>query len=246
MAEKAVIASVDFGYTKIEGLMLPDGSYRMGVSQIAVLLQFNTSQASRYIRNLLGNDRQLVKIESDLNNKPINTVTLEQFEEIVHKATLKGNTQAIELWNQKNPTLTIQKKKRDIKKKTGYVYLLEGVDVLKVGFSTNIKNRIKTLQRWGGELSLLMQIKGDIPLERRLHSELHKTGKYFGDEWYPLSRRKEIIDLMAVQHFKCNRDNMTTDQQEMITDFERTVKRFALKYDHATPMELIDKALETF
>jgi hypothetical protein len=29
----------------------------------------------------------------------------------------------------------------------------------------------------------------------------------------------------------------------MITDFERTVKRFALKYTHATPMELIDRTL---
>jgi hypothetical protein len=118
MTQKAVIASVDFGYTKIEGLMLPDGSYRMGVSQVANLMpnSIKLSNASRYIKALIGNDCQFVKMKSGLNSKLINTLTLEQFEEIVHKATLKGDNEAIALWNQKNPTLTIQNKKEKKKK----------------------------------------------------------------------------------------------------------------------------------
>jgi hypothetical protein len=39
---------------------------------------------------------------------------------------------------------------------------------------------------------------------------------------------------------------MTKDQQELISDFERTVKRFASMYQNITPIELINKTLATF
>ena len=34
---KAVIATIDLGFTKIDGLMLPDGSYAIAVPQLAEL-----------------------------------------------------------------------------------------------------------------------------------------------------------------------------------------------------------------
>jgi hypothetical protein len=52
--------------------------------------------------------------------------------------------------------------------------------------------------------------------------------------------------LFGVKHFKCDRDNMTTEQQELISDLERTAKRFASKDANFKPLELIAKSLDTF
>lgn len=60
---KAVIATVDLGFTKIEGLMLPDSSYAIAVLQLAEVFSFDKNQASRTVKSLLGKDFQF-----DFNN----------------------------------------------------------------------------------------------------------------------------------------------------------------------------------
>jgi hypothetical protein len=52
--------------------------------------------------------------------------------------------------------------------------------------------------------------------------------------------------LYGRPHFKCDRDNMTIEEQRIIIDFERTANRFAVKYPKITPLELIGKTLDTF
>jgi len=80
----------------------------------------------------------------------------------------------------------------------GYVYLLESTSspMLKLGFTTHIKNRIKSLSRWDGELILITKKRGYISDEQGLHRKIRSTGKFHGDEWYPLERKNEIIALI--------------------------------------------------
>jgi hypothetical protein len=226
MAEKAVVAQIDFGYTKIEGLMLPDGSYRMGVSQITNLMpnSVRPNQASRDLKPLLGESFQFDKIKSELNNKPVNTITIEQFVQLLKVLALQKTSQeAI--------TLLVILAEESIERRFNHAF---GVKCTEEDY-----NKLLTI-RW--KRLLARRDYTDVLMER--HIDLYETKPIPED--YRVWTVKVNKALFGCQHFKCNRDNMTTEQQEMITDFERTVKRFALKYTHATPMELIDKTLETF
>ena len=80
----------------------------------------------------------------------------------------------------------------------GYIYLLKSDDKIKIGFSKNVKKRVRQLSRWDGELELITVIKGTIHLEKKFHSFLRSQGEYFGDEWYPQYRLEEIKTHMMV------------------------------------------------
>jgi hypothetical protein len=88
---KARVADIDYGFTKVQGLMLPKGEYRVGVSQIAEFLGVPHKNANRELQALLGADLQFLKINSELNPKPINSVDLKTFAEICLKLAFKGN-----------------------------------------------------------------------------------------------------------------------------------------------------------
>jgi len=87
-------------------------------------------------------------------------------------------------------------KSEKTKKVKTYIYLFSNSQVLKLGYSTNPENRIKQLQRWEGELEVLNIVEGTLPQEKQLHSLLHQVGDSFGDEWYPIYRENEILNLM--------------------------------------------------
>jgi len=50
---KAIVAQVKIGSKEIEGLMLPDGTFAVSVSQVASLFSLTRSNASRDIKRLL-------------------------------------------------------------------------------------------------------------------------------------------------------------------------------------------------
>lgn len=226
MPQKAVVAQIDFGYAKIEGLMLPDGSYRMGVSQVTSLMPTLATQnnATREVKALLGKDSNLLKISSEISKAPVNTITIDQFIQLVKKVVIqKKNEEAI--------ALLIILAEESIERRFNHAF---GVKCSEEDY-----NKLLTI-RW--KRLLARRDYTDVLMER--HIDLYETKPIAED--YRVWTVKVNKALFGCQHFKCNRDNMTTEQQEMITDFERTVKRFAVKYDHATPMELIDRTLETF
>jgi uncharacterized protein (DUF1015 family) len=61
----------------------------------------------------------------------------------------------------------------------------------------NVEKRLKMLQRWEGEFKIITKRRSTITREKMLHRKLHKIGEYFGEEWYPLYRKEEIIDLIV-------------------------------------------------
>ncbi|QIW88451.1 hypothetical protein [Pseudanabaena phage PA-SR01] len=79
----------------------------------------------------------------------------------------------------------------------GLLYLFESkLGILKLGFTKNIRQRVSQLQRWENELTIVNVVEGSIYKEKELHKILHATGEFFGDEWYPITRKEEIINML--------------------------------------------------
>lgn len=100
---RAVTLTVDFGFVEVEGLMLPDGSYAIGASQVADLLGIDRNKASRDFARLLGNDFCVSKVASDQGNQRINVMSLDVFKKILFALAQKGNVKAVKIWNQNHP-----------------------------------------------------------------------------------------------------------------------------------------------
>lgn len=91
---KAMVAQVNFGFTQIEGLMLPNGGYAISATQVAEKFQFDQNQASRSIKRILGNDFQFDQTTSELNPKKVNVLSIEQFSKLVVELNGRGDKAA--------------------------------------------------------------------------------------------------------------------------------------------------------
>ncbi len=94
LAKKAMVAQVDFGFTHVEGLMLPDGSYAIAATQIADKFQFDHNQASRTIKRILGNGFQFDQTTSEIHPKKVNILSIEQFSKLVVELNSRGDKAA--------------------------------------------------------------------------------------------------------------------------------------------------------
>jgi hypothetical protein len=94
---KAQIATVNLGHVKIEGLLGTDSRFYVAVPQIADHFQFDKNQASRDVKSLLGKGFQFDKARTNLNPKPVNAVTIDQFHRILIELSIKGNVIAQEV-----------------------------------------------------------------------------------------------------------------------------------------------------
>jgi len=91
---RAEKAKVQIGHIEIEGLMLPDGSFAIGVSQVASLFSIPQGNTSRDFKALLGEDFQFLKAQTELNSKPVNILTIPEFEQLLKVLAVNGNEQA--------------------------------------------------------------------------------------------------------------------------------------------------------
>jgi hypothetical protein len=184
----------------------------------------NHSHATRDIKALLGKGSQLSKVKSELSNNPVNTIRIEQLVELVTKlATDRLEREAIVLLS---------------------IFAIESIErrfnnAFVVKCTEDEYNKLLTI-RW--KRLLARKDYTDTLMER--HIDLYGTKPVAED--YRVWTVKVNIHLFGCKHFKCDRDNMTKEQQELISDFERTVKRFASMYPTITPIELINKTLATF
>lgn len=90
----AEIAKVKIGVLEFEGLRFPDGSYGIDVFQVAELFSIPIKNAAREFKDLLGVGFQLIQAKTSLNSKPVNVLTLYQFEVLIVELSSKGNSQA--------------------------------------------------------------------------------------------------------------------------------------------------------
>ena len=103
MIIKADIAQVSVGPLTIEGLMSENADFGVAVPQTAALFQFDTEQASRSFKVLMGDWYEFEKWRTPLNPKPVNVFLLKDFERLLFVLAQKGNKKAVEMWNSANP-----------------------------------------------------------------------------------------------------------------------------------------------
>jgi hypothetical protein len=95
---KAVIATVKVGHLEFEGLMLPDGTFGISLSQIVALNLVPPNRSLKQIQSLYSiTFPSHRKVKSVLNSKEINFIGLQDFEKLLLKAAIKQNPLAIQL-----------------------------------------------------------------------------------------------------------------------------------------------------
>lgn len=97
--EKARIAQINLFGDIVESLMLPNGDFAFGVSQIARLFPDSVTQnnATRQVKALLCKDCSLLKVSSELSSKPVNIIILEDLEKLIVALAKMGDKKALEL-----------------------------------------------------------------------------------------------------------------------------------------------------
>jgi hypothetical protein len=220
---KALVAQIDLGFAKFNGLMIPDGRYAIAVPQIAELFQFNPNQASRDLKRLLGNDFQFDQAKSELNPKAVNIVYLEDFGQIIRALDKKGNPIAIAFID---------------------AILVES---LERRFDNSFGKKVSEEER---NARLELRIKRILARHKWTDTLMERHVKLFGTKPSPEQYREWTVEvnkaLFNKPHFKCDRDNMEIDEQLLIEQFEFMAVRNAQKFPDISCNELVRKALETF
>jgi len=219
---RATTLTVDFGFATIEGLMLPDGSYAIAVSQIAAQFSVSPTNASKTVKALLGKDSQLFrKVASDLNNRPVNTVGIEDFKTFVFRLSQKGDPVA---------TAFVEAMIHEgIERRFNTA---AGVRVEESEYNARLKQR---MERVTARLEWT-----DVIRDR----SLALTGRPAHEGVYSGLTRQVNMALFGRPNFHSNRDNMTPREQRIITAFETMVVMFAERFPHDTPTALITRALD--
>jgi len=94
--EKAKVATVNLGGVRVEGLLLPNGEFGVGVSQLAEAFGLRKSDATKEVQRLLGKGSNLGKWTSELAKRPVSVMSLPQLETLLLELAIKGNLVAIE------------------------------------------------------------------------------------------------------------------------------------------------------
>lgn len=93
-APRAQVATVLVGIIKLEGIMTPDGEFFVALPQVSDLFAVPQKNASRDIKALLGNGFQFLKVNTVLNPKAVNVLSLEWFNTLVYRLAFNGNRDA--------------------------------------------------------------------------------------------------------------------------------------------------------
>lgn len=218
---RATTLDVDFGFAKVEGLMLPDGSYAIAVSQIAEKFSFSQSHATRQVKALLGKSSDLTKVSSDIAQRPVNVVTIAQFKSVVLALSKQGDPVA--------GAFVEALIEEGIERRFDTA---AGVKVEEAEYNKRVADRmqrVKTLRQWT-----------DVIRDR--HRALH--GCDAPTETYKELMRRVNLALFNVAHFKCDRDNMTEDQQMTIRTFEGLLCHIADNNPRADVGSLVTRAIK--
>lgn len=105
MSIKAEITQVLIGSLSIEGLMSVNGDFGVAVPQYADLFETSRNTASRDIKRLMGSSFEFRKWKTPFNQADVNVIVLEDFKDLLFILAQKGDTKAIDMWNNANPDL---------------------------------------------------------------------------------------------------------------------------------------------
>lgn len=80
MKQKAEAATIDYGFTQIEGLKLENGEYCISFPQVAKYFQFESDiEVKEYIISLLLSDYEYKEVFTDSNPEPVEALNILEF-----------------------------------------------------------------------------------------------------------------------------------------------------------------------
>ena len=98
--KKAIVATVYIDTLEFEGLLLPDDSFAISLSQISSLfpISFPQKNASRQVKALLNKEFRFFKIAKEGNNVKLNILSIDDFHQlIIQLAVQKKDPEAIKI-----------------------------------------------------------------------------------------------------------------------------------------------------
>jgi len=220
---KAIVAKIDLGFVKFDGLMLPDGSYAIAVPQIADLVGLDKNQASRDIKRMVGKDFNPSKSTTEYTKAAVNIIDLATFRKIIRELDRQGNPIASALVD---------------------VFIQESIDRR---YDTAFGKKVSESERnqiLAQRMKRLLARRAwtDVLQDRHVQCYGTKpTPRQFKD-W--TVRVNQV--LFSKKHFNCDRDNMQSDEQRIIEMFENMATRRAGQNPQANPAALLELALDTF
>ena len=194
---KAQIIRFDYAGKEIEGLLLPDGTKVLALSQVADIFAFDKRQAARTVKTLLGNELTYQdKIKTEIQHRLLNVVTINELNKLTFLLATKGNSIAIDMYQHMYPDTDFKYiSKRNIKKPNYlYVFYCHECSVVKIGVSIDVAARFRTISAsFPFPLSILYSFKTQnaYKLERKIHSLL--SSLRLNGEWFD-SSALQIID----------------------------------------------------
>jgi hypothetical protein len=222
---KAQIATVDFGFVQVEGLMLPNSSYGISATQTNNFLHFAAHQnyVNRSLKRLLGEDFSPIRVATELNSNKVNVLTIDQFKKLIRELDKQGNPVASAF--------------------------------IDASLDESIERRFDrafNIKRTEDERNALMELRVKRLLARRKWTDViqQRNLDLFGvvptSEQFRDWTVKANLALFNKRHFKCDRDTMTIDEQMIIESFEFLCCRLAKKHPQETPDQILSRVLATF
>jgi len=192
---RAKVTTIKMGAIEFPGLRWEqDGEVKYGVavSQLAEANLFRKTQASRYVKDALG-DGFIFAVFSELCRRKVNVIGTEAATRYIAAAAIKGNKVAQKmLWELMGfPSHMFPQKTEAVKKKqSGVVYLMQAGGYVKIGVSKTAKQaqkRVHQVQTGNPLPIVLLATKRDedpYREESRLHLKFsmhRREGEWFED-----------------------------------------------------------------
>lgn len=220
---KAQVATIDLGFAKFDGLMLPSGEYAIAVPQAALLFETNKNTASQQFKRILGERFETNKASTPFNQAPINVISISVFRLLVRELDKQGNAIASALVD------AFFEESIERRFDTAFDKMVSEAE-----YNERLALRMKRL--------MARHAWTDVLRDRHIQCFGVKPKPDQYKDWTVTVNEA----LFGRRHFQCDRDTMAVEEQRLIECFEYTAVRKAKKHPSVKPDELLDLVLSTF
>lgn len=232
MTTKAIRTTIKLGDIDLDVFQLPNGEYRMSLSQVAQALDFDPRKGSSFlalevVKSLTTYTLQGSSFKSENTNQQIKSLTLDAASTLFVYYATKGNKKAEAL---------------------SFACVAEALE-RRADTAFGIQ---RTEQERDEKLEQRMQSKcirrkyTDVFKERLIEQIGEERYKEVAPSFFKNTTIQVNQHLFGQPHFNCDRDNMTETQLHDIQDFEGLIARRAARFPEYTCEELLAWALDIF
>lgn len=230
---RAKRTTVDIAGIEIQGLMLPDGDYRMSNTDAGKAI----SVGSRQLGNFRNSTAFKALQDGGFQPGEITEVRMPDGRAIAKTSDLETIAAFWAYMSSSNSTafaLTVALATETITRRFDRAF---DQQVTEEEYDAQLVLRFKRLDS--------RKLWTDVVRDRMVEHGYYQDRKRVSAEFRALTVKVNLA-LFDQPHFKCDRDTMNDNEQELIADFERACVRLSKKRPTALPAEIVDSALLLF